>query len=360
MGVIGGTKLRGAESVLEPSRESAGGTWLHAQEILSMIADAVVIANQEGGIVLFNQAAEDMFGYSRAEVLGAPVEILIPSRFREAHSRSVASFSAGDLSEGRRMGARRQVVGRRKDGTEFLVEASVSRRSVEGRTLVTAVVRDGTERQRHVEAQALVASEMSHRFKNVIAVVSSIVRLTGARAGSVPAFSKALLGRLATLARTHDILLRDRSSAVPIQALLEAELAPYRTVAGPHISLRGPAIELASSAAVNLGLVLHELATNAAKYGALSMPTGRLWIDWNVASAPGEARLMLDWRETGGPPVSPPARRGFGTELIERCSVRPTLVEYDEAGFRARLAFRLGTADRQAAPAGSMRSSAER
>lgn len=240
------------------------------------------------------------------------------------------------------MGERREVLGRRKDGGEFVVEASVSHQSLGSRTLLTAVIRDGTERKRSADAQRLVAAEMSHRFKNAIAVVGSIVRLTAASATSVPAFADALLGRLTTLARTHDILMRDGTGAVDVKALIEAELSPYRSIGSANVALSGPAVELSASAAVNLGLAVHELATNAAKYGALSRPTGRVSVDWEIAVAPDGERLAVVWREAGGPPVSPPARRGFGSELIERCSLRPALVEYREAGLCARLAFRLG------------------
>jgi PAS domain S-box-containing protein len=313
--------------------------WNAAAEILSLIADAVVSTDERGNIVLFNKAAEAMFGYGLEEVIGQPVEILIPQASRQSHHQSVLDFARTRGTGRRDMSGRREVMGRCKDGTEFVIEASLSRLSVGGRPLLTAVIRDATERKRVAEAQSLLASEMAHRFKNAIAVVSSIVSLTARGVSSVPAFAEALQGRLRALARTQDILFQAGADATDIRTLIETELTPYRPRRSRKVSLSGPAVRIARSEAVSLGLVLHELATNAAKYGALSSPRGKLFIDWQIGDGTEAEAVHISWREVGGPPVTAPTRRGFGTELITRCFGARARLDYLPGGLQARIAF---------------------
>jgi PAS domain S-box-containing protein len=323
--------------------------WEAAPEILSLIADAVVSTDERGNIVLFNKSAEEMFGYGLVEVIGKPVEILIPQASRQSHRQSVLDFAQRRGTGRRIMGGRREVMGRRKNGTEFVIEASLSRLSVGGRPLLTAVIRDATERKLAAEAQSLLASEMAHRFKNAIAVMSSIVSLTARGVSSVPAFAEALQGRLSALARTQDILFQAGADVTDIRTLIETELTPYRSRRSRRVTLSGPAVRISRSEAVNLGLVLHELATNAAKYGALSSSRGMLSIDWQIGDGADANGLHISWRETGGPPVSAPTRRGFGTELIKRCFGARARLDYLPGGLEARIAFPLvkqGTQDR--------------
>ena len=312
-------------------------SWPADPEILSLIADAIVSTDQDGNIILFNAAAEAMFGYGPEEVIGLPVEILMPLRVHRIHHLSLMNFADAQLSGGRKMGDRREVIGSRKNGDEFAVEATLSRWSVDGRPVLTAVIRDASERKRIDEARALLASEMAHRFKNAIAVVSSIVSLTARGARSVKAFSEALQGRLDALARTHDLLFQSGAHAADLRALVEAELSPYLGSDSENVMLTGPAVHLSSGVAVNLSLALHELATNAAKYGALSKTKGKVTIAWRIVDADTGTRLLLTWREAGGPPVSPPSRIGFGTELIKRCFGEGASIDYSRAGLHARI-----------------------
>ncbi len=180
---------------------------------------------------------------------------------------------------------------------------------------MAGVCHDITERRQEQERQMLLAREVDHRARNVLAVVHSVVRLT--RAEDPRDFAKAVEGRVAALARAHTLLSRDRWTGADLPELVREELAAYDHAAVAELS--GPALRLDAAAVQPLSMVMHELATNAAKYGALSLPGGRVAIDWSLLPAlPGEApRLRLRWLERDGPPVlGPPVRRGFGSSLL--------------------------------------------
>jgi two-component sensor histidine kinase len=157
--------------------------------------------------------------------------------------------------------------------------------------------------------------ELNHRVKNTLANVLSILSLTRRRTRDLDTFADSLEGRIRALSATHDLLTVSDWSATPIRAVIEAELQHFRIDFDDAILLDGPPLELAPNDALSFGLAIHELATNAAKYGALSVAGGRVMIRWQMA---GERLAEVEWRETGGPPVPAERRRGFGTELIEK------------------------------------------
>ena len=239
------------------------------------------------------------------------------------------------------MGYRREVFGQHKNGQEFLIEASLSRQFVKGNTILTVVIRDVSERKRLEELRCLLASESAHRFKNILTVVSSIVSLTARGAASVDAFSQSLQVRLEALVRAQDVLLHDGGDRADLRQLIQSELSPYLGRTAGRISLNGPPVTLASHTAINLALVIHELATNAAKYGALSNSDGKTSVRWSVEGAADQKRLLLSWTERDGPAVSAPTRRGFGTELIERSLGRATRLTFEPAGLHAHFTISL-------------------
>jgi two-component sensor histidine kinase/CheY-like chemotaxis protein len=169
---------------------------------------------------------------------------------------------------------------------------------------------DITERKEAEEHQALLAREVDHRARNALAVIQSIVRLT--RAKSIDDYKNAVEGRITALARAHTLLSESRWHGADLCTLVSEELAPYRASHGDKIVTSGPAISLQPSVAQTLALALHELATNAAKYGALSVNGGTLNLTWEVQPR----TLMLEWKEAGGPPAPHPSTRGFGMKLI--------------------------------------------
>lgn len=314
-----------------PDREVAISFAPTGAELLELLADGIVSADEDGRIILFNKAAEALFGYNRAEVLGCPLEILLPQRARGAHRKAVAAFAAFSADGDRMMGSRREVIGRRKDGAEFPVEASLSRRLAEGRVVLTVVIRDVSERKRVDEQRLILSRELAHRFKNMMAVVNSILSLTARNAPTKKALVVSLRGRLAALARTHEMLLGSDTESADLRTLLKRELSPYRIHSSSNVRLIGEPCLLLGPQVVNIALAIHELATNAAKYGALSRATGQVKVSW---SADGGI-LNLHWQETGGPAVSEPTGKGFGTELIRRLIGAGVRLEYRKEGLQA-------------------------
>ena len=178
-----------------------------------------------------------------------------------------------------------------------------------GAARVVGISQDITDRRQEEERQMLLAREVDHRARNVLAVVQSVVRLT--RSENPKDFAAAVEGRVAALARAHSLLSRDRWTGAALHEVVREEFAAYRDAEAPELS--GPPLRLDPAAVQPLSMVVHELVTNAAKYGALSLPGGRVRMSWRLE---GE-RLLILWEEQGGPPVAgPPVRRGFGSALI--------------------------------------------
>ena len=157
--------------------------------------------------------------------------------------------------------------------------------------------------------------ELNHRVKNTLANVLSIVALTRRRSVSLDDFAESLTGRIRALSATHDLLSQSDWTDAPIAEIVRSELAPYMTEGDGHVSISGPVTNLAPNDAMSLGLAIHELATNAAKYGALSTPDGHVLIEWRTISP---EVVELRWCESGGPPVKPDNTRGFGRDLLEK------------------------------------------
>jgi PAS domain S-box-containing protein len=175
---------------------------------------------------------------------------------------------------------------------------------------LSGVTIDITARKRAEQRQMLLAREVDHRARNVLTLVQSIVRLT--RAGDVEAFSAAIEGRITALARVHTILSLSSWEGAELGGLIREELAPFIARDASRVSASGPLVRLKPAAAQTLALALHELATNAVKYGALSSLTGSLSVAWREAGG----HLQLEWRECEGPRISAPSRRGFGTRSV--------------------------------------------
>ena len=191
-----------------------------------------------------------------------------------------------------------------------------------GARRMAGVSLDVTERKRAEERQKLLLNELNHRVKNTLAAVQSIAAQTLRNTPDVEAFQPAFEARLLALSHTHDLLTRGHWEAANLADILEMELRPHagrRAGGGARILLRPKGdVRLAPKAAVALGMAIHELAVNAVKYGALSVPGGQVRVSSGVAGAGRARKLSVDWTETGGPPVTPPERRGFGARLLEQ------------------------------------------
>ena len=305
------------------------------EDLLSLIGDGIVSVNELGRIILFNRAAEEMFGFTAADVTNKPIEMLLPDRFHQSHRRDVQEFAA-TASAPRTMGHKREVVGRRSDGSEFPVEATLCRRVIDDTLILTVAIRDVTERTLLEEQRRLLNAELQHRMKNLMAVTSSIVSLTARTSDSVTAFRDALQSRLSAVERSNSLLLLEGASEADLQGLLNAELAPYSEPGSDNVVLEGPPVSVPARLVVALSLIAHELATNSAKYGALGREGRQVTITWSLTGEAEKQHLFLHWRETGGTRVTAPTTKGFGTELIEQSlckAIRGKIqVEYEIGG----------------------------
>ena len=206
-----------------------------------------------------------------------------------------------------------ETVRRRKDGSRLDISLTVSPvRNAHGKIVgASKIARDITERKRSEEQIAMLAREAEHRAKNVLASVQATVHLT--QSDTVDGLKRAIEGRIQALANVHTLFVQSRWTGADLRNLVTQELAPYCQDGEGRVRIDGPSMLLEPNAAQTIAVTLHELATNAAKYGALSVPNGRVQVEWSSA----DGQLVFRWIETGGPPVKPPARQGFGTRVME-------------------------------------------
>ncbi|WP_419899006.1 PAS domain S-box protein [Roseomonas sp. USHLN139] len=274
--------------------------------VLDTAADAIVVIDEAGTVLSLNRAAEAIFGYAEGEMAGQAAAALF------AGDQDVLRQAGDPAGEA---GGRREVVGQRRDGTLFPLELAVAAwQGADGRRGLTATMRDITARKWTEEQQRLLVREVDHRAKNALAVVQSILRLTPA--GEPALFRAAVEQRVAALARTHSLLAQHGWAATELRDLLAVELSPHRPAEGLAVQFEGPSVMIAARAGQPVAILVHELATNAAKYGALSVPGGRVAVTWRIDAAAPRPSLLLRWAESGGPPAGVPSRQGFGSRVI--------------------------------------------
>jgi PAS domain S-box-containing protein len=271
---------------------------------------AIFTADAEDRIETWLPGAAAVFGWEPHEITGRPGDLLFTPEDRATGvpRREIATA----IAEGRAPNIRWH---QRKDGSRVFIEgATIALRRPDGALRgFLKIGQDVTSRKAAEERQALLTREVDHRAKNALAVVQTMLRLT--RAPDVQGFARAVEGRVAALARAQTLLSEVSWEGADLRALLEGELAPF--LAGQRAALRGLPVVLPPGVAQPVAMAAHELATNAAKHGALSAPGGQVAVEWEVA--PGEPDLLgLRWIEAGGPPVEgPPGRRGFGSRVLE-------------------------------------------
>jgi len=294
----------------ESRRESVSSG--HFEAVIASAMDAIITIDEDQNIVFFNPAAELMFGIKVEDALNRPITNLIPEEFRAGHRRHIELFRATGVT-GRRMGALGAISGLRSNGETFRIEASISQANVGGRWLATVILRDITERLANEEARLLLSREVDHRAKNALAVVQAIVKMT--RADSTQGYVEALTGRIDSLARAHSLLAKGNWTGSDLAHVVAEETGGFQRAG--QLRYDGPEVTLAAKAVQPLSLLIHELATNAVKHGALSSEGGTVSISWKVAS---DRTLLLRWSELGGPHVVAPQRLGFGSSLIQTLS----------------------------------------
>jgi PAS domain S-box-containing protein len=270
--------------------------------------------NVQSGRVQFNERCADMLGY-RLDDIEPHVrswETLIHPEERE---RVMAILKAHLDRQTAVYQCEHRL--RHKDGhwVWILDSGRVVERDRDGKPVImTGTHLDISERVANEERLNFLMREVDHRSKNLLAVVRAVADLT--RADTVADFKKGLRGRIAALALAHTLLAENRWRAVGLEELVQGETAPYQTERARRVEYGGPPIKLSPSASQAIAMALHELATNAAKYGALSTPTGRVRVGWTLSQAEGV--LELNWREEGGPPTAAPQQTGFGSTVINK------------------------------------------
>lgn len=270
------------------------------------------------GDVTWSDRFCSLFGYSPGEV--APSLEAWHDRLHPDDAMLVKEQLLGAVGSG---AAYHQVYRiRHSDGTVVWCEAR-GRQEADAEGLprrMMGVAIDITEHKAAEERQRLMLQELHHRVKNSLATVQAIAGLTARTAPSIDAFHVAFNNRIRSLGRTHTMLVSGNWQCINIEELLRSELGGFADDRTQRLIYAGPAVELPSEIALSLGLAFHELATNAAKYGALSVPDGRVSVSWSLLDdAPEDRRrLELRWIEQGGPPVKTPEREGFGSTLLQK------------------------------------------
>jgi two-component system CheB/CheR fusion protein len=302
------TDRRQVEAALRDSEQ----TLQRDKRLVELSHDPIFMWDIDGGILEWNRGSEELYGYSREEALGKKKEVLLGT---SVPGSSFAELRAKLLDSGTWSG---ELTHRTKDGRELTVESRIVLDRVGGRRFALESTRDITERRMLEQRQQLLLGELSHRIKNTLAVVQAIAHQTQRYSRSPEDFIKRFDGRLQALSNAHSLLLGSSWTGAEVEAIARSQLDAYRSADNPdRLRIEGDPVTLPADLATPFGLVLHELATNAAKHGALSSPGGGVSLRWSMATRNKTPTLTVVWSESGGPPVQPPKKSGFGGVLIE-------------------------------------------
>jgi PAS domain S-box-containing protein len=305
----------------KPSDEVAA----HLAAIVQSSHDAIISNDLSGTVTSWNRAAQRLFGYTAEEAVGRSIAILYPPDRLEEETFIIERIRRGQQVE------TYESVRRRKDGNPVDVSLTVSpMRDCTGVAIgASAIVRDITEKKRADEQRELLLGEMNHRVKNLFALCNAIVARSKRSARSIEDMAQAIEGRLRALACAHNLTFPMHSHSgdatdrtTTFEDILRAIVAPHvdPTAEERRVVSQGPEVPVSGEAVAHLSLLLHELTTNASKYGALSSDSGRIEVRWNVCGS----RLLLSWRERGGPALSgPPHKEGFGSLLARQIVTAP-------------------------------------
>ena len=299
-----------------------GHTPLSAENLLAAIVessdDAIISKSVDGIVTSWNKSAELLFGFTAAEAIGQPITLIIPPDRLHEEDTILAHIRSGERIE------HYETVRRRKDGTLLDISLTISPvRSRDGVIVgASKIARDISERKRMRDRQELLLREMNHRVKNLFSVMNSLISLSERTAVTVHALAADLRARIGALAAAHSLILREadtpsgNESSTSLSSLIEVIFAAHQDSDRKRITFHGDDASLEISSLTSFALLLHEFATNAIKYGALSTDRGRIEIEVSNGN-----ELALKWTEIDGPPVSEPiGSNGFGSQL-ERLTV---------------------------------------
>jgi PAS domain S-box-containing protein len=292
------------ETALRESKEQ----FRRLAAIVESSDDGIIGKDVNGIITTWNKGAERLYGYSAEEAIGKSVAILIPPEYQDEEYAIFARVWRGDRFESY------ETVHKHKDGHLIDVSLTVSpTRDAEGKIVgCSKIARDIRERKRSEAQMSILAREAEHRAKNLLANVQAMVRLS--QAETPDDLKEAIEGRIRALANVHSLFVQSRWTGAEIRHLVKQELSPYSKDGETRTQIDGPTVVLKPDMAQAIAIALHELATNAAKYGALCAAKGQVRVEWSLAS---NGQLVLRWTEAGGPRVDPPTRKGFGLGVME-------------------------------------------
>ena len=280
--------------------------------IVESSQDAIISKDLATNIVSWNSGAERIFGYTAEEAIGQSILMLIPADRRAEEGEILGRIQRGERVE------HYETVRLRKDGTTVDLSLTISPIRDAGGKVVGAskIARDISDRRRADEHRVLLINELNHRVKNTLATVQSIAMQT-LRTTERSADARVLFeARLAALSRAHDVLTTESWSGADLGDIVRRTLAPFQS-RERHLKIEGPAARLSPKQALAIAMAIHELATNAAKYGALSIQEGEVIVAWQLDAAKFPASIRLSWTEMNGPPVAEPSRKGFGSRMIQ-------------------------------------------
>jgi PAS domain S-box-containing protein len=280
--------------------------WIGA--VVESSDDAIVSKNLDGIITSWNSGAERLFNYMAEEAIGRSITIIIPPDRLDEERMILARIRRGERID------HYETVRRRRYGDLVNISSSVSPvKNAEGEIVgASKVARDITEQKRSQEHIAVLAREAEHRSKNLLSSVQAIISLS--RSDTSEGLKAVISGRIQAMANAHSLFVEARWTGAELSAIATQELAPYLDLRDVRVHMEGPNVLLKPDAAQAVALLLHELATNAAKYGALSDAKGQIKLTWSHSE---NGRLTLRWIEFGGPRIIAPERQGFGSRLIE-------------------------------------------
>jgi PAS domain S-box-containing protein len=272
--------------------------------------DAIATMDLAGILTTWNTGAERLYGYMADEVIGRPTTILTPPATPDEELHIIERIKRGERVDPY------ETVRRRKDGSLVEVSLSVSPLKDASGNIVGAskIARDITSIKQAQARQELLTHEIQHRTKNLFAVVHAVVARSFAGKETIDEAKTAVLSRLESLAQTHVMLIDKEWHGADLAEIVRTEMRPYPG----RVTIDGPSIELSARAAQNFAMALHELATNAAKYGALSNTAGQIHVRWRLDTAGGTPMFSFGWLERAGPTVARPERKGFGTAVLEQ------------------------------------------
>jgi two-component system CheB/CheR fusion protein len=275
--------------------------------------DAIVGTSRDGVITSWNPGAETLFGASAQEMIGASIDAVAFEGKTGEMRTLIEKVRRGERIE------QYEIEWQIKDSRMHSIALNISPvRGEAGQVIGTAIIaRDISERRRADQLHVLMLDELNHRVKNTLATVQAIAAQSLQGTDVDVRRREDFEARIVALARTHNLLTRDSWEGVSLRELLLQELEPYQTEDEDRIRVQGAELRLTPKAAVALAMAFHELATNAAKYGAFSVPSGKVRVTWEIQTMSPE-RFRLTWVERDGPKIRQPIRKGFGAKLIER------------------------------------------